>query len=227
MGALSLREVVKHYCGGGETVRAVDGVTLEIEAGELVALYGPSGSGKSTLLMLAAGLLVPDAGSVHFGGRDIADLSARERAGYLRDEVGLVSQGFHLNPLASALDNAMVKLGALGLSPREAHAQTLPWLRRLGLGERALFAAERLSMGERQRVAIARALVGEPRLLLADEPTGNLDSARSREIFGLIAEICRERELPGLLVTHDLDARAYVDRAHALRDGKLIELERA
>jgi putative ABC transport system ATP-binding protein len=220
--ALQLRELVKHYRGGSETVRAVDGVTLTIEEGELVALYGPSGSGKSTLLMLVAGLLAPDAGSVSFGGREVGALSARESAAYRREDVGLISQEFHLIPGASALDNAMIKLPVLGYTLREARAKTLPWLERLGLAERASHRPEQLSMGERQRVAIARALVGEPRLLLADEPTGNLDSARSREILGLLAEICREQEIPGLLVTHDPDASAFVARAHTLRDGRLI-----
>jgi putative ABC transport system ATP-binding protein len=220
--ALQLRELVKHYHGGSETVRAVDGVTLTIEKGELVALYGPSGSGKSTLLMLVAGLLAPDAGSVSFGGREVGAFSARESAAYRREDVGLISQEFHLIPGASALDNAMIKLPVLGYTLREARAKTLPWLDRLGLAARASHRPEQLSMGERQRVAIARALVGEPRLLLADEPTGNLDSARSREILGLLAEICREQAIPGLLVTHDPDASAFVARAHTLRDGRLM-----
>jgi putative ABC transport system ATP-binding protein len=218
---LELRDLVKHYSGEGETVRAVDGVSLRIEEGEFVALYGPSGSGKSTLLMLAAALLAPDAGSILFGERDVAGLSARQSAAYRREDVGLVSQGFHLIPGASALDNAMIKLPVLGFNLREARAKTLPWLERLGLGERAGRRPEQLSMGERQRVAIARALVGEPGLLLADEPTGNLDSKRSREILVLLGEICHERGIPGLLVTHDSDAVSHVDRVYTLRDGRL------
>jgi putative ABC transport system ATP-binding protein len=220
---LALRELVKHYRGGSETVRAVDGVTLTIQEGELVALYGPSGSGKSTLLMIVAGLLAPDAGSVAFGGREVGAFSAHESAAYRREDVGLISQEFHLIPGASALDNAMIKLPVLGYTLHEARAKTLPWLERLGLSGRASHRPEQLSMGERQRVAIARALVGEPRLLLADEPTGNLDSARSREILGLLAEICREQAIPGLLVTHDPDASAFVARAHTLRDGRLVD----
>jgi putative ABC transport system ATP-binding protein len=223
VSTLELRDLVKHYRGGGETVRAVDGVTLTVQAGELVALYGPSGSGKSTLLMLIAGLLAPDRGSILFGGRDIAGFSARESAAYRRHDVGLISQEFHLIPGAGALDNAMIKLPVLGFTLREARAKTMPWLQRLGLGERAWNRPEQLSMGERQRVAIARALVGEPGLLLADEPTGNLDSVRSREILMLLAEICRERAMPGLLVTHDPDAIAFVDRVHTLRDGRLLD----
>jgi putative ABC transport system ATP-binding protein len=221
--ALELRDVVKHYRGGEETVRAVDGVTLTIEAGEFVALYGPSGSGKSTLLMLAAGLLAPDRGSVVFDGRDVGGFSARERASYLRHDVGFVSQGFHLTPGSSALDNAMIKLGTLGFTAREARAKTLPWLERLGLGARASHRPEQLSMGERQRVAIARALVGEPGLLLADEPTGNLDSTQSTKILALLGEICRERGIPGLLVTHDPEAIELADRVQRMRDGRLVD----
>lgn len=223
MSALELREVVKHYRGGGETVRAVDGVSLAIEGGELVALYGPSGSGKSTLLMLAAALLAPDRGSILFQGRDIARLSPRESACYRRRDVGLVTQELHLMPGASALDNALIKLPVLGFTLREARCRTLPWLERVGLAERAEHRPEQLSMGERQRVAIARALVGEPGLLLADEPTGNLDSKRSAEILALLRDLCRERALPGLLVTHDSDAISFVDRVHTLRDGRLRE----
>jgi putative ABC transport system ATP-binding protein len=222
-GALELRELVKHYSSGEETVRAVDGVSLRIEPGELVALYGPSGSGKSTLLMLIAALLAPDSGSIMFGGRDVALLSAREAAEYRRHEVGLVSQEFHLIPGASALDNALIKLPVLGFSLKEARARTLPWLERVGLGARAEHTPEHLSMGERQRVTIARALAAEPRLLLSDEPTGNLDSARTNEILKMLRGICREYGLPMLLVTHDPDAVAFVDRVQTLRDGRLHE----
>jgi putative ABC transport system ATP-binding protein len=223
VSALELRGVVKHFRGGGQTVRAVDGVTLAIQAEEIVALHGPSGSGKSTLLMMAASLLAPDEGSILFDGRDVAGFSPRESAGYLRHDVGYVSQAFSLTPVASALDNAMIGLGPLGFTPREARAKTMPWLERVGLGDRASHRPEQLSMGERQRVAIVRALVGEPGLLLADEPTGNLDSAGSKQILGLLREICRERKIPGLLVTHDPDAIEFVDRVYTLRDGRLLD----
>jgi putative ABC transport system ATP-binding protein len=223
VAALQLRDVVKHYRGGGETVRAVDGVTLTIEAGEIAALYGPSGSGKSTLLMLIAGLLAADQGSIRFDGREVTQFSARESAAYRRHDLGFVSQEFHLIPHASALDNAILGLGPLGFTAREARAKTLPWLVRLGLGARAAHTSEELSMGERQRVAIATALVGEPGLLLADEPTGNLDSARSKEILALMREICRERDIPALVVTHDPNAIDFVDRVYTLRDGRLVD----
>jgi putative ABC transport system ATP-binding protein len=223
MSALALCDVVKHYSSGGETVRAVDGVTLQIDAGEFVALYGPSGSGKTTLLLLAAGLMSCDSGRVLFDGRDVGALSTRDSANYRLRDVGFVFQSFHLIPGASALDNALIKLPASGCTVREAREKTAPWLERVGLGDRLGHLPEQLSMGERQRVAIARALVGEPGLLLADEPTGNLDSVRTGEILALLRNVCHERGIPGLLVTHDVEATSFVDRTLTLRDGRLLE----
>ncbi|MBA3808648.1 MAG: ABC transporter ATP-binding protein [Solirubrobacterales bacterium] len=223
MGTLELREVSKHYRSASETVRAVDEVTLTVSGGEFVALYGPSGSGKTTLLMLAAGLIGPDSGSVSFEERDISAFSERDSARYRMSDVGFVFQSFHLMPHTSALDNATIKLTGAGHTLREARRLAQPWLERVGLGDRLEQTPEELSMGERQRVAIARALANEPRLLLADEPTGNLDSKRSREILLLMRDICHERDIPGLLVTHDPDAIRMVDRVHTLRDGHLLD----
>jgi putative ABC transport system ATP-binding protein len=220
---LELRGLVKHYVSGSEVVRAVDGVSLTIAPGELLALYGPSGSGKTTLLLLAAGLLTPDRGGVWFGGRDVTALSAAEGARFRLREVGFVFQSFHLMAGASALDNAALKLLGDGWTLRDARRETRPWLERVGLGERAEHTPDRLSMGERQRVAIARALAGEPRLLLADEPTGSLDTRRGHEVLSLLRSLCREHSIPGLLVTHDPSARAFADRVHTLRDGRLTE----
>ena len=217
---LELRDVVKHYASGGEVVRAADGITLTIDAGEVVAIYGPSGSGKTTLLMLAAGLTAPDQGAVRFGGRDISSLSASEGARYRRS-LGFVFQSFHLLPAVTALDNAAFKLLADGMSPGAARDRAAGWIARVGLADRAQHPPERLSMGERQRVSIARALVNEPQLLLADEPTGNLDATRSRETLGLLTGICRERGVPMLLVSHDPEAAVHADRVCDLRDGHL------
>ncbi len=214
--------MVKHYRTEGETVRAVDGVSLSLDPGEFVALYGPSGSGKTTLLLLAAGLIEPDRGRVLFDGADIATFSAKQAADYLRRHVGIVFQSFHLMGGASALTNAAIKLFTDGrTSPRKARQIARPWLDRVGLADRHDSRPRHLSMGERQRVAIARALVNDPRLLLTDEPTGNLDSKRSREILQLLSEICHEREIPGLIVTHDPQAAEYADRVYTLQDGKL------
>jgi putative ABC transport system ATP-binding protein len=223
VSALELREVVKHYSSGIETVKAVDGISLTVTGGEFVALYGPSGSGKTTLLMLAAGLVTPDSGSVSFDGRVLGELSERDSALYRRRDVGFIFQAFHLMPHTSALDNATIKLTGDGCTLREGRRRALPWLERVGLGARVEHTPEQLSMGERQRIAIARALANEPRLLLADEPTGNLDSKRGREILELMRDICHERGIPGLLVTHDLDATTLVDRVHTLRDGHMAD----
>jgi putative ABC transport system ATP-binding protein len=221
--SLELRDLVKHYSSGSEVVRAVDQVSLTVTPGELVALYGPSGSGKTTLLLLTAGLLTADAGDVLFDGRDVARLPAAESARFRLRDVGFVFQSFHLMAGASALDNAALKLLGDGWTLRDARRVTRPWLERVGLEQREDHTPDKLSMGERQRVAIARALAGEPRLLLTDEPTGNLDTKRSREILGLLRDLCHERSIPGLLVTHDPQARAFVDRVHTLRDGHLNE----
>jgi putative ABC transport system ATP-binding protein len=223
VSTLELREVVKHYSTDVETVKAVDGVSLTVSAGEFVALYGPSGSGKTTLLMLAAALSYPDSGSISFDGRVLSELSERDCALYRRRDVGFVFQAFHLMAHTSALDNATIKLTGDGCTLREGRRRALPWLERVGLAARADFTPEQLSMGERQRIAIARALANEPRLLLADEPTGNLDSKRSREILALMRDICHERAIPGLLVTHDLDAAPFADRVHTLRDGHMAD----
>jgi len=220
---LELREVVKHYPAAGEVVRAVDGVSLAVEGGEFVAVFGPSGSGKTTLLLLAAALLRPDRGSAWFDGRDLAALSARDAARYRRRDVGFVFQSFHLMPAASALENAALKLLSEGLSLDAAQKRARPWLERVGLGARVAHTPRELSKGECQRVAIARALANDPRLLLADEPTGNLDTRRSREVLALMRELCSERRIPALLVTHDPEALAYVDRVYTLRDGALSD----
>ncbi|HEX3520225.1 MAG TPA: ABC transporter ATP-binding protein [Solirubrobacteraceae bacterium] len=219
---LELEDVVKHYSGpGGEKIRAVDGVTLTLGAGEIVALQGPSGSGKSTLLMLVAALMALDAGRIYFEGTDLASLSSRATTSYQREQIGFVYQSFHLMPGVPAVENAAIKLLADRVSLRAARRAAVPWLERVGLGGRLDHAPDQLSGGERQRVAIARALVSEPRLILADEPTGNLDTKRSAEILSLLAGICAERQASMLLVTHDPQAASIADRVYVLRDGKL------
>jgi len=219
---LELEAVVKHYRVGGEEVHAVDGVNLTVRAGEMVALHGPSGSGKTTLLKLAAALLSPDAGQVRFQGADLASFSDDDVSDYLRRDVGFVQQGAHLMPRVSALENASIKLVLAGVPRREAQAQALDWLERLGLSAPAERTPEQLSGGERQRVAIARALCGDPPLILADEPTGNLHSDLSSEIVALLAGTAHERGAAVLLVTHDTDAARLADRVFELRDGELL-----
>jgi putative ABC transport system ATP-binding protein len=218
---LELEQVVKHYRGEGEEVRAVDGVSLTVQAGELVALHGPSGSGKTTLLKLAATLLQPQAGTIRFNGTDLASFSEDDASDYLLRDVGFVYQSLHLMPRVSALENASLKLLLGGVGRRAAHAEALQWLERVGLSNRVQRTPEQLSGGERQRVAIARAIAGNPQLILADEPTGNLDSARSREIVALLIEIAHEQGAAVLLVTHDTEAAELADHSYTLRDGEL------
>jgi putative ABC transport system ATP-binding protein len=219
---LELCEVVKHYPAADEVVRAVDGVTLSVEPGEIIALYGPSGSGKTTLLLLAAGLLSPTAGRICFAGRDVAALSDDEVSNYQRRDVGFISQSFDLLPGVPAVENAAVKLIADRVPLNQARRSTIPWLERVGLSRRLKHTPEQLSGGERQRVAIARALVNGPKLILADEPTGNLDTRRGEEILALLADIAHENRASVLLVTHDPQAAAVADRVAVLRDGVLL-----
>ena len=218
MTGLELREVVKHYREAGEPVRAVDGVCLQVERGELVALRGPSGSGKTTLLLLAAGLLAPDDGAVRVGGRAPTALAPAEQ----RRAIGFVMQDPHLLAGVPALDNVALKLLAGPTSLRDARRRAGRWLERVGLGHRLDHVPARLSGGERQRVAIARALASEPTLILADEPTGNLDSRRGGELLALLAELCRERGAGVLLATHDPRAADAADRVLTLHDGRLV-----
>ncbi|MHB1538901.1 MAG: ABC transporter ATP-binding protein [Solirubrobacteraceae bacterium] len=222
---LELRELVKHFPAvGGEPVCAVDGVDLRVGAGEIVALYGPSGSGKTTLLLMVAALLEPTSGSVLVDGRDVSGLSEREASAYRLGQLGFVRQNFDLLPGVSAIDNATLKL-LKSVRFKEAQERVRPLMERLGLGQRLQHRAELLSMGERQRVMIARALSTQPSLLLADEPTGSLDSQRGREVLELLRELCSEHGVAILLVSHDPQAAAYADRVHALRDGRLVEYE--
>jgi putative ABC transport system ATP-binding protein len=222
---LELRDLVKHYPAvGGETVRAVDGVSLQVAPGEMVALYGPSGSGKTTLLLMVATLLEPTAGAVLIGGRDVSSLSEREASHFRLSELGFIRQNFDLLPGVTAIDNAILKL-LKRMRWRDAQREITPLLERLGLGERLRHRAETLSMGERQRVMIARALSTEPRLLLADEPTGSLDTQRGREVLELLRELCRERNVAVVLVSHDPMAAHYADRVFALHDGRLSDYE--
>ena len=222
---LELRDLVKHYPGaGGEPVLAVDGVSMKIMPGEAVALFGPSGSGKTTLLLMVAMLLEPTAGTVLIGGQDVSSLSEREASHFRLAELGFVRQSFDLLPGVSAIDNAILKL-LKTKRWREARTEMVPMLERLGLGERLHHRAETLSMGERQRVMIARALSTGPRLLLADEPTGSLDTQRGREVLELLLELCRERDLATVIVSHDPMASLYADRVFTLRDGRLSDYE--
>jgi putative ABC transport system ATP-binding protein len=218
---LELVDVVKHYpVGNGEPIRAVDGVSLTVGAAELVALYGPSGSGKTTLLNMIAALQSPDRGCVLVDGRDLASMSDREASSYRLNDLGYIDQSLELLPGGNVIQNAALKLW-VAADVHRGNRQIQPLLVRLGLQTRLRHRAEALSMGERQRVMIARALSTEPKLVLADEPTGSLDTVRGREVLELFGEVCRERNAAVLLVTHDPQATVVADRVYQLRDGQI------
>jgi putative ABC transport system ATP-binding protein len=223
---LELQNVIKRYESGGEEVDALAGVSLSLVAGEMLALQGPSGSGKTTLLLLAAGALAADEGSVRFGGRDLSRMGEGEAAQYRLSDVGLIAQSTHLMARVTAVENAATKLLLGGTPLAQARAQAGAWLDRVGMAERAKRTPEELSGGERQRVAIARALAGRPKLILADEPTANLDSQRSAEIVALLAELAHKDGRATLLVTHDEEAAAAADRVLHLRDGRIQQERR-
>ena len=218
---LELDGVVKHFRRGTEDVVALDGVDLTVVEGEAVALVGPSGSGKSTLLHLAGGLDVPDGGTVRIDGRDLAGLSVAERARLRRRDVGFVFQFFHLLPSLTVAENVELPLLLDGRRGRSARTAVADVLDRVGVGHRSGHLPGELSGGEMQRAAIARALVGGPRLLLADEPTGNLDSATGRAVLDLLSSLVRDAGTTLVMVTHDETAAARTGRVVRLLDGHL------
>jgi putative ABC transport system ATP-binding protein len=220
---LELEHARKHYASSGGVVHAIDGVCISVCAGEVVAIYGPSGSGKTTLLLLAAGLLRADSGCVRFEDRDLATLSRQEILSYRRTKLGFVFQSFNLVAGLTAAENVAIPLLLQGLDHRRAHQHALQTLEEVGLARRAGHIPGRLSGGEQQRVAIARALVGDPRLVLADEPTGNLDSETGDGVIDLLSSLSRERGAATILVTHDARVSPYVDRVIRMRDGRLTE----
>jgi putative ABC transport system ATP-binding protein len=218
---VAFRDVHKSFVSSGDVVHAVAGLTLDVEPGQLVALYGPSGSGKSTLLKIAAAVLAPDRGTVVVDGADVTALSAADAARYRLRALGWIHQEATLIDGATALDSAALKLAVVSRSMRDARREIAPLLERLGLGARLDHRVETLSVGERQRVVVARALSLNPRLILADEPTGSLDSARSHEVLEMLREETHRRDASTLLVTHDERAMAYADAVYTLTDGVL------
>ena len=211
--------LAKFFQRGPTTVRALDGVDLEIAAGEFVALEGPSGSGKTTLLQLLGALDRPSAGDVLFEGRDLARLGDHELAALRLRSFGFVFQQFNLIPTLTALENVEAKLAPTGVDGIEARAGRM--LEEVGLAERAHHLPAQLSGGEQQRVAIARALSVEPRVVLADEPTGNLDTTTGGEIIELLAGLAAEHGSTVIVATHDPSLAARAPRRLAMRDGRL------
>src|SRR5664280_717891 len=217
---IELRDVTKTFAGKA-CVTALSGITLTIRDGELVAVMGPSGSGKSTLLNLMGGLDVPTTGSVIVAGKDLAKESEKNRSLFRRSTVSYIFQAYHLMPTLTASRNVALPLHLAGVFRREAEEMAAAALRSVGLAERAGHLPDELSGGERQRVAIARALVTGAPLLLADEPTGNLDSARGKEILDLLVSIHREGDVTIVMVTHDPDAASICEHRIELRDGRV------
>jgi len=214
--------VERHFVRGEHTVRAVDGITLDVHRGELVGIVGTSGSGKTTLLNLIGGLDTPSAGHLEVMGQRLELLGRRALALYRRTTVGIVFQAFHLLPARSAFGNVELPLLLQDVMPNERRPLVNAALDRVGLTTRADHLPSELSAGEQQRVAIARALVKQPRLLLADEPTGNLDSRTSQEILQLIQELNREHALTVVLVSHDEGAVGRIaNRVIRLQDGRV------
>jgi putative ABC transport system ATP-binding protein len=220
------REVSKHYRMGENVVVALDRASIRVTEGEFVALQGTSGSGKSTLLNLLGGLDHPTAGDVIFEGRSLAPLSKKEMARYRRRSVGMIFQNFNLITAMTAAENVELALAFGGLTGRAREQRARELLSRVGLDERADHRPTELSGGEQQRVAVARALANRPRVLLADEPTGNLDSTRAAELLALLREMVERDRLTVLLVTHDRELAArFADRTIQMKDGKVVTSE--
>ncbi len=221
-----LSQVTKVYGTGESEVRALAGVDLRIDDGEFVAVMGASGSGKSTCLNMLGCLDVPTAGHYLFRGVDVGRLSLDQLALLRRNFLGFVFQGFNLLPRTSALENVELPLIYRRVSAKDRRARAMQALQDVGLGERARHTPAELSGGQQQRVAIARAIVTEPQLLLADEPTGNLDSARKVEIMKLLVELNQRRGITIAMVTHESDLIRFVSRTVSFRDG-LIEKDQS
>ena len=216
---LAVEGIGKTYRGARGTVEALAGVSLAVDAGELVVVQGPSGCGKSTLLLAAGGLLEPDAGSVQLEGRDLYALSSEQRARLRAKRVGFIFQQFHLVPYLSVLENVLAP--SLAAPAPEAPEFARELVVRFGLGERMQHVPAQLSTGERQRTALARALLNRPRLLLADEPTGNLDQQNAKLVLDHLAEFARSGGAV-LLVTHDARAARHAQQTVRLQSGRLL-----
>ncbi|MCM3881892.1 MAG: ABC transporter ATP-binding protein [Vicinamibacterales bacterium] len=223
MSVISVRDLIKTYEVGEVKVHALRGVTLSIEQGEFVAATGPSGSGKSTLMHILGCLDHPTSGQYFLDGRDVARLSRNELAEVRNRKIGFVFQGFNLLSRTSALDNVELPLlyTEKSLKTAERHKRAMEALKAVGLSERAHHHPNQLSGGQQQRVAIARALINQPSLILADEPTGNLDSRTSVEVMGIFQRLNMEHGITVLLITHEHDIAEYATRIVSFKDGRI------
>jgi lipoprotein-releasing system ATP-binding protein len=223
--ALELRGVRKVFRQGGVELRVLDGIDLVLVPGEIVALVGPSGAGKSTMLHVAGLLERPDGGAVLIEGRDCGGLSDEHRTVLRRRALGFVYQFHHLLPEFSALENVMLPQMIAGIARHPARDKAAALLERVGLAERLSHRPARLSGGEQQRVALVRALANDPKILLADEPTGNLDHTTATEVMAILIAIVRASGLAAVIATHNLELAARLDRIVALEDGRLRGVE--
>jgi putative ABC transport system ATP-binding protein len=224
MSLLEAREVSKLYQMGSTSVTALDNVSLKVNEGEFVAIQGTSGSGKSTLLNILGGLDHPTSGEVFFNDKPLAPFSKREMARYRRYSVGMIFQNFNLIPTMNAQENVGLALAFGGLRGNQRSRKASELLDRVGLADRLTHRPGELSGGEQQRVAIARALANSPKVLLADEPTGNLDSTRAHELLGLLRRMATDDALTILMVTHDRElATSFADRIIQMKDGRVVE----
>jgi putative ABC transport system ATP-binding protein len=219
---ITLSNVKKEYTLGQTKVSALRGVNLALEQGKYYSIVGPSGSGKSSLLHIIGCVDVPSSGQVQLSHKDVSDLNERELTKIRAREIGFIFQAFHLNPILTAKENVSIALRFLGVSKAEANRRAEACLAKVGLSHRLDHYPAELSGGERQRVAIARAIVKNPNLILADEPTGNLDSQTGLEIINLIRSINLEQGTTIVQVTHDLEIAAMSDDVVSLRDGKVV-----
>jgi len=222
MPIIKISNLTKHYLSGGETVEALRGIDLSIDAGEFVTIMGQSGSGKSTLLSILGGMNHPTGGEVEMAGVKPYDLPGEKLADFRAERLGFVFQSFHLIPYLTALENVMLPLAIARIGSREKRGRAGMALARVGLGAKTDRLPNQLSGGEQERVAIARAIVNHPQILLADEPTGNLDSKTGEEVMALFREL-NENGQTVVMVTHNPENSAYSDRTIHLKDGVVVE----
>ena len=224
---IQIRDLKKDYRLGDETVHALAGVSLDLPTGEFAAFVGPSGSGKSTLLHLVGGLDTPSAGSIIVEDQDLSQASDKELASYRNHNIGFVFQAFHLHPTYTALENVAIPLLFSGVGKTERLTRARAALEAVGLANRAGHLPNQLSGGERQRVSIARALVGNPRIIVADEPTGNLDTANGARIMDLLGNLNKDQGITLIVATHDAELARRAHRVVTLRDGLITGDSRA
>lgn len=223
MSLISAVNLSKVYGSGDTAVRALDNVSLQVDPGEFVAVMGPSGCGKSTLLHLLGGLDRPTSGTVTIDGHSLSDLSDARLTELRRHKIGFIFQFFNLIPVLNAVENAALPVTLDGVRQAEAKERATKWLTRFGLGDRLDHRPDQLSGGQQQRVAVARALVADPALILADEPTGNLDTRSSEEIAALLRQVANEWGRSVVVVTHDPRIAAHADRIVFLKDGAIVD----